>query len=310
MSIKFHLPNFTDRFSGSLNISIALMIKDNPEMFYDGISVGSVSDSFPVIWNGGQIVAGYIEKGNLDRTVEFMVNRFNKAGIPCRHTFINPVLKEEDLADYHCRRILDLTDNGFNQVEVLMPELEERIRSLRPNMPIVSSSLKGLRDLESISAELEKDYKYVCLDYSVSKDSELLEKLPHKEKCIITVNSSCDPKCDRRCRHYEFIGRFQRENCNPQALEAIRSGWIKLPQWDCPLTAQTAFTRREAELHITPEDIYSRYTDMGYENFALEGRGLNSVDLAEQYVYYMVKPEYRDVVRYSLLVPMINAAKG
>lgn len=310
MSINFHLPNFTDTFSGSLNISIAMMIKDNPELFYDGVRVASVSDSLPLKWNGGQIVAGYIEKGSLDRVTVSMVTRFNKAGIPCRHTFTNPVLDEDDLDDYHCRRVLDLTDNGFNQAEVLMPMVEERIRALRPNMPLVSSSLKGITDYDGICAELEKDYKYVCLDPSVSRDFELLEKLPHKEKCIITVNSSCEKNCPRRCEHYEFIGKFQRSNCNPQALEAIRSGWAKLPSWNCPLLKQTAFTRREAELHITPQEIYGRYADMGFENFALEGRGLNSVDLAEQYVYYMVKPEYADPVRYSLLVPMINAAKG
>ncbi len=310
MSIKFHLPNFMDKFSGSLNLSIAMMLKNNPELFYDGTAIGSVCDSFPVKWNGGQIVAGYIEKGVLDRNVTHLITRFNQAGIPCRHTFINPVLEEEDLNDYHCRRILDLTDNGLNLAEVLMPEVEERIRGIRPNMPLVSSSLKGLTDYESICKELEKDYSYVCLDYRVSRNFELLEKLPHKEKCIITVNNACDPNCDRHCEHYDFIGKFQRSNCNPQAVEAIRSGWIKLPQWNCPLTRQTAFTRRHSELHITPEEIFGKYTDMGFENFALEGRGGNSVDLAEQYVYYMVKPEFKDAVRYSLLVPIINAAKG
>ena len=309
MSIKFHLPNFTDRFSGSLNLSIASMIKSNPNLFYDDIVIGSVSDSFPGKWNGGQIVAGYIEKGSLDRVVRTTADRFNKMGIPCRHTFTNPVLEEEDMNDYHCRRILDLTDNGLNQAEVLMPMVEERIRALRPNMPLVSSSLKGITDFDGICAELEKDYKYVCLDHSISRDFELLEKLPHKEKCIITVNSACDRNCERRCSHYEFIGKFQRSNCDPKALEALRSGWARLPSWNCPKAVQTAFTRREAELHITPEEIYGRYAEMGYENFSLEGRGLNSVDLAEQYVYYMVRPEFKDAVRYSLLVPMLHAAK-
>ena len=69
-----------------------------------------------------------------------------------------------------------------------------------------------------------------------------------------------------------------------------------------------AFMRRSSPLHISPKDIYTKYTPMGFVNFKLEGRGNIFPDLAEQYVYYMAKPEYRDIVRYNLLCTGAAAA--
>ncbi|MBQ2823654.1 MAG: hypothetical protein IJF18_03660 [Oscillospiraceae bacterium] len=307
MSIKFHLPNFLDRYNSMINLCLADMIKRNPELFYDGIEIGSVFDSFPVKWNGGRIVAGYMEKGMLDQTVLQIVGRFNSFGIPCRYTFTNPVLKEEDLDDYHGNRILALTDNGMNEAIVFSPLLEEHIRKTHPDMPLTSSTCKQIRDFDELCAELGKDYKYVVLDYNFNNKFDILEKLPHKEKCEILINAVCADNCPRRGEHYRFIGEFQRENCNPQMMESIKSGWAKIPEWNCPHMKNTAFTRRKSANHLTVENLYNKYVPMGFTNFKIEGRGNNCVDLVEQYVYFMAKPEYRDVVRYSLLLPVFSS---
>ena len=51
MSVRFHLPNFVDRFNGSMNMTLISMIKRMPRMFYDGVEIASVFDCFPMIWN-------------------------------------------------------------------------------------------------------------------------------------------------------------------------------------------------------------------------------------------------------------------
>lgn len=73
---------------------------------------------------------------------------------------------------------------------------------------------------------------------------------------------------------------------------------------------QNAFTRRSLPLHVTPEDIYTKYVPMGFSNFKIEGRGRNFPDLAEQYVYYMARPEYRDIVRYNLIRTAADSMSG
>ena len=41
---------------------------------------------------------------------------------------------------------------------------------------------------------------------------------------------------------------------------------------------------------------------MGYENFKIEGRSVPDVNVLENYVYYMIKPEYRDEARLDMLL--------
>jgi hypothetical protein len=39
---------------------------------------------------------------------------------------------------------------------------------------------------------------------------------------------------------------------------------------------------------------------MGYEHFKIEGRTMHPLNVVESYVYYLAKPEYRDMVRLKL----------
>lgn len=244
MSVRFHLPNFVDRFNGSMNMTLISMIKRMPRMFYDGVEIASVFDCFPMIWNGGRIMAGYMDMQTVDKLVPQYLGRFNSLGVPCRLTLTNPLLTREHLNDPVCNRVLDIADNGMNEAIVFSPLLEEHIRKRHPNMKIISSTCKQIRDLPTLESELEKDYSLVVLDYNYNNDFDTLAKIPHKDKCEILVNAVCTPNCQRRGEHYRYIGKYQLEHCDP----------------------------------------------------------------AEQYVYYMAKPEYRDIVRYNLLCAAAAAA--
>jgi hypothetical protein len=39
----------------------------------------------------------------------------------------------------------------------------------------------------------------------------------------------------------------------------------------------------------------------GFREFKIEGRKLNQYEVIEYYIYYLVKPEYRDKVRVDLI---------
>ena len=47
-----------------------------------------------------------------------------------------------------------------------------------------------------------------------------------------------------------------------------------------------------------------KYLEMGFSNFKIEGRMVHPANVIESYVYYMAKPEYRDIVRLELLAPV------
>ena len=302
MDINFHIPDFLKHFR--LNLVLMTTMRSNPEWFRDGVKIASVYGAFPPsLWNGGRAALGAVD----ERTIREVLNTYNKDGIPCRFTFTNPVIKEEHLGDPFCNAVMRIADNGLNEVIVNSPLLEDYIRKNYPNYKITSSTCKQIRDFDELCAELGKDYKYVVLDYNFNNKFDILEKLPHKEKCEILINAVCADNCPRRGEHYRFIGEFQRENCNPQMMESIKSGWAKIPEWNCPHMKNTAFTRRKSANHLTVENLYNKYVPMGFTNFKIEGRGNNCVDLVEQYVYFMAKPEYRDVVRYSLLLPVFSS---
>ena len=300
MSIDFHLPNFVDRFGSAINLTVIDMVKKLPEMFYDDIKIASVFDSFPLIWNGGRMMIGYMDENTVKNTVPRYLYPFNAAGVPCRFTFTNPMLTEKDIADPACNAVLDIADNGLNEVIVFSPLLEKHIRETHPDIKITSSTCKQIRSVQELEAELDKDYKLVVLDYNFNNDLEKLEKISKKEKCELLVNAVCTPNCPRRGDHYRYIGKYQLEHCNAAAMEKFRNGTAKLEEWNCSAMKTNVFARRRSPLNISPQDIFERYVPMGFTNFKLEGRGTSFADLIEQYVYYLVKPQYRPIVQYNL----------
>jgi hypothetical protein len=48
---------------------------------------------------------------------------------------------------------------------------------------------------------------------------------------------------------------------------------------------------------------------MGFENFKIEGRATHQSSVIESYVYYMVKPEYRDEIRLTMHVSEVKMVK-
>ena len=306
MSVRFHLPNFVDRFNGSMNMTLILMIKRMPRMFYDGVEIASVFDCFPMIWNGGRIMAGYMDMQTVDKLVPQYLGRFNSLGVPCRLTLTNPLLTREHLNDPVCNRVLDIADNGMNEAIVFSPLLEEHIRKRHPNMKMISSTCKQIRGLEPLIEELKKDYSLVVLDYNWNNDFEALEKIPeeYRGKIEVLVCPYCFPDCKRRGDHYKFLGEQQIKRSSINAFGNI--GGINMlnvqteENFRCEAISRNFLETIEFSTHITPETLFEKYVPMGFRHFKIEGRTLHPLNVIESYVYYMTKPEYKDLVRLKL----------
>lgn len=305
MNARFHIPDFWKH--GDLNLYLIDLIKQHPEYFFDGVEIASCYGCFaPALWNGGRTVGGTTNRDQIKATIK----EFNDRGIPIRYTFTNPTLTEADLKDGFCNDICRLAHNGLNEIIVKAPFLEEYVRRKYPQYPLVSSTVKQIEDFDQLMEEFKKDYKLVVLDYNWNNDFEKLEKIPQelRSRCEILINPYCIPHCPRRKEHYEVLGRCQRK-CN-EARNAPISQVMRNKQEDpmaeaakfnCPNTNFNFYQITSLGNFVTREDVFSRYLDMGFNNFKIEGRVLSTPNVVESYVYYMVKPEYRDKVRLDML---------
>lgn len=285
--IKFHIPGFYEFF----DINAVLhdfMTNRFKEYFVDNIEIGSMYGSFPdAIWNGGRPIFGECD----EQTITQYVEHYEKLGIPLRFTFTNSCLNKSHLDNKLCNMIMEIASNGKNGVIVNNEILEDYLRNKYPNYQYILSTTAGIRDIDKIN-ELSDIYDCVVINYNDNHNKEFLTSLKNKDKIEILVNESCMANCPKRKDHYEFIARKQL---------GLEPSYMK---FECASPGPTNFyavmTDKCKRNHIiTPGELYDEYANMGFSNFKLQGRGLPVMYAIESYLTYMVKPEFKDFVRYE-----------
>ena len=312
MNPRYHIPDFYIHWE--LNLNLIDKIKEHPEYFEDGLEIASCYGCFaPALWNGGRTIGGFASTSLISNTIK----EFNDRNVPIRYTFTNPTLTEKDLKDPFCNRICRMAENGFNEIIVNKDFLEDYIREKYPQFPLTSSTVKQIEDYDTLMKEFEKDYKYVVLDYNWNNDFERLDKIPQelRSRCEILINPYCTPHCKRRGEHYRMLGEAQRRAASqpisrnlPQRRGAPRNMAVDPTAENasvenvlkCDNTALNFYQVVNFSTFVKRETLKT-YMDMGFNNFKIEGRTLSMANVLESYMYYMVKPEYRDRVRLELL---------
>lgn len=280
-TVYWHLPGFC--YFRLLNQVIINMMKDYPDKFREGYRIGSAYGTFPgAIWNGGRAVFGITGKSDIQSILKI----YNSRGIPVRFTWTNSLLEEKHVHDTYCNLIMQLADNGLNQVLVNSPVLEEYIRREYPHYKLISSTTKRIVDTKALCEELEKDYYLVVLDYDMNHDKAALAVVePYADRVEILVNEVCYPGCPKRAEHYRQQSQMQLEYdvntdfpCPNQTEKREFSECMKRPAF------------------ISNEEIGS-YIDRGFVNFKIAGRGMPIDYVKESYLYFLVKDEHRDFIR-------------
>ena len=303
MSVKarFHLPGL--RYNFPLNMFWINALKQYPQMFREGVEIASCFGDFPIsLWNGGrfsnndQCDAGFIKR---------VIKSINDTGVPIRYTYTSPIVTEEETGDPYCNFCMDCANNGMNEVIVFSPILEDYLRNKYPNFKFNSTTCKEIKDADALNAELEKDYKYVVLDYNLNGKWEFLEKLQHKEKLEVLINAICVPACPRRGEHYRTIAQNERIVLKNRTLPPEKQ--IPLIPWDCEYGNFNTFQKIQTySTFVTPEQIWEKYIPMGINNFKIEGRTANLFMLIDEYCYYMIKPEHADEMRHMIIMNLVN----
>ena len=282
-TIYWHIPGLC--YFGMINHIMLDAMQKFPSKFRDNYKIASCYGSFPgAIWNGGRnMIAGFSSKPE----VEQVIKSYNQRGIPARFTWTNVLLEEKHVYDTYCNMIMKAGDNGMNQVLVNRPCLEDYIRKEYPRYKLISSTTKRILNTDDILRELDKGYFLVVLDYDLNHNEKVIEKiLPYADKIEILVNETCMPGCPKRSEHYVEIARHQLE-FDPT---------IKFPCADTSPDKRTLAKTMTRPTFMTNDDV-KRYSEMGFKNFKIVGRGNTKQFLIDSYIYYLVKEDSQDFIR-------------
>lgn len=294
---RFHLPGL--RYNYPLNMFWVSLLEEHPEYFREGVEIGSFFGVFPMaLWNGGRLTPAYDQ---CDKAfVEGVIKAVNGKGIPVRYTFTNPLLNEHDCEDPYCNYLMQAADNGMNEVMIFSPILEKYLREKYPNFAYNSSTCKEIKDVDEINREMERDYKYVVLDYNFNNKWDILDKIERKDKLEVLVNTLCEPGCKRRGEHYRQIAKDQKTMLLNRTLPADKQ--IPIKHWHCDYGEYNCVhTIQDYPTFISPEDIWEKYIPAGINNFKIEGRTGNLFSLIDTYCFFMLKPEKAGEARLLLL---------
>ena len=286
MNTKFYLPCFN-----KYNLRFFDFMKENKEFFMDNISIGGVYDCFPgMCWNGGRVVP----KIGIDfDVIKTIIDEYNDRNIPLKFTLTNVLLKKKDLDDLYCNKILEYADSKeINEAIVNSPLVERYIRKNFPNMKIVSSTTKCIRDIHKIE-HMAKKYHLVVVDYR-DNNLDFLSRLDNKDNIEILLNAYCTPDCTKRLEHYESLSKNQ-----------LSPTFDNKENLDCPCMYQSFWEALRYDSVIKKDDLYNNLIPMGYSNFKIEGRTNNVIDVIDSLVYYLVKPQYENMIRNELLKMVI-----
>jgi hypothetical protein len=297
--MNFYLPEFF--YNYDMNMAFAQLLQSNPELFYEDVKIAGVYGCFPTsIWNGGRVMVGNCSKENMKNTIK----AFNDMGVGIRYTFTNCLLKNGDLNDRFCNLEMELLYDAAekagdkiidNEVIVNSEMLADYIGSIYPGIPLISSTTKRLTDDQEVKDEVNNyRYRLVVLDYNYNNEDKLFEGwfAENSDKFEILLNAYCQDNCPARSRHYRQLS-FQQLNFNEDTPDF---------QGCCHIGDDFYTVMETRKRFVTVEDLhYGKYRAAGYRNFKIEGRTNDKYDVLESYIYYMIRPEYRDKVRLKAL---------
>lgn len=282
---EYYLAGLIDK-NLEANLNIVSLHNSFPQFFNDDIKIAAFYGSFEkCIWNGGR---------ENDINMKYFINpediisKLNDLGISVRFTFTNPFIREEHLNDKFGNYLMSITNNGMNGAIVASDILFKYLKSKYPNFKYIYSTTNCNLNIEDYNDE---KYDIYVLDYRLNKTD--LSKLKHKDRIEILVDDCC-PICEYRKQHFENIGRYNLgEKVN---IDCVNPNNIF--NHDNPKIFHESLLRTLVT-SLTCEEI-EKYKQMGFNKFKLTGRTQGRRFLYESFLYYLVKPEYRYIIREEL----------
>lgn len=288
--INFIIPGLYEL--NKLNINLLYLLKYRPEFFENNIKIGAVFGAFHFnIWDGGRIFHSYKQASRED--IQNLKKLYNdEFQVPMRFVFTNNLLTLEDCYDKFNNMVLEICHNDLNEIVLTSPILYDYIKENYPKYKIISSTTKCITNSEeSLQEILDDKYYMTCIDYNLNHNWNLLNIIPEdkKDKVEFLVNAICPSGCQFRKEHYKLNSVF-----------SLNYGKL-YPLPGCNIKFNTLEFTNERNNNITKEEIFNQYAPKGFTNFKIEGRTLSDYEVGLNYVRYMVKDEYKELVALYLI---------
>lgn len=334
--VYWHLPGFC--YFYKMNTKLIQLMKQYPEKFHEGYEIGSVYGTFPgAIWNGGRAVFGIISKSN----IQAVLDNYNNLGVPVRFTWTNSLIEEKHLNDTYCNLIMDLANNGKNQVlvnrEVLGDYLREKYGSVSDSLIKNTDTAQNISITQNSSASAleNSNKKYFSTGYAgymeqfgapksgfafISSTTKRLTDLNDVKKelegdyalVVLDYDLNCDEPTLKALEPYaDRIEILVDEICYPHCPKRkdhyadeslMQLTFDKDTKYECTnKMTKPSFAESMKRPHFIGNDKLPAYIERGYCNFKIVGRGLPQEMVLESYLYYLVKEKDRDFVKAQLI---------
>lgn len=290
--VNLFLPDFY--FNSRMNQAFIELKEKSPEKFYDGCNIKAVYGVFPTcIWNGEVYSIAGADNDNIKKTTEW----YNDRGVSLINEFTNcsilPFHLYDNTSNIYCR----IMENNMNYCNVVSDILKDYISSSYPKFKIISSSAKQIWDMKDLEQELAcDDFAYVIAN-PVFNYNENIININNKEKIILVANSAHRYSCPNDSQRCRYMSQMQLDyGLVPDVSNSF-------PCVDCRAVLDSFYdVMRNRKHFISNDDMYGKFQDAGITNFYIYGRGYNTFDILEAYIYYMIKPEYQDHTRLQMMI--------
>ena len=278
-NINFHCPEF---YLGQNFYQQLIELEDkHPEYFYENSKIDCIFGSFPyMIWNGG----GVSQFGDLVslENLKNIRDLYATLNISLKFTMTNPLIKETDCYDRYCNKVLEVFENGLNQILVSSPILEKYLKEKFPGYKYCKSIIATENDFD-YEKELENYYQIVLPRRKV-KDFDFLNSISkeNRDKFELLCNDPCPITCPRLYTHYKDFAKATLYEIEKNDQSIFCTGL------DC---TGLRFSQVKED-QIFYDEIIKNYLPIGYNNFKLAGRG-SLYNIIHAIIPYFIKPEYQ-----------------
>ena len=281
---------FADFFTGkNLYKKIIQYQKEYPEIFYDNVNIKYIFGNFPnMLWNGGSIMVNNMRIFT-PQIIEIK-EWYEELNIPLQLTLTNTSLLEKHLEDEFCNNVLQLMDNGKNEVLVSTDLMYNYIKKNYPNYKINRSIVNTEKDYNWEEA-LDTKYHNIVMPRR-NTTPEYLSSIgeQYRNRIELLCNDPCPINCPMINTHYKLYEEL-----------AMRRGPDIYKAMECHNDiVNNSFFKMDLSSQITYKDINDIYLPLGYTEFKLSGRG-SILKILTAVTSYMVKPEYQVMFYEKLL---------
>jgi hypothetical protein len=281
--IKYTLPDFADSFQ--FNLVFVKLVKSNPVLLQDNVVIDSVYGCFPnCSLNGGR---PFVREPYSHFLIEDTFSSFAKLGVKCRLTLTNMLARKGDFQDSYNIDILEAAQKYGAEAIVYSDMVRDYVKE-HYGLKCVLSTTRLIDDIDEFNA-MTRLYDYVVLNYNHGKDRTFIDAIKDKDKVEVMVNEYCALNCPRRQEHYLH-------NSEDQVNNVLRP-------YDCYANKIPVFLEHPSSdpVFFTDNEVVALHEETGIEYFKIVGRGIPFNVVLESYVYYLIKPEFREDVKTVIL---------